>query len=160
MHRERMPLKLKTTIRGYLSKTFLNQRYVPSYISELSGSLKREMYLTLFKDLIVKVPFFSDWSNTAITEIVEHFRLKVIFVPLLWRLVVLYPYHSPYFVHSLSFLLTFLFSRRVTLALSPTHVSNTEPTYPRHTSKPVSVSRALVSHIDAQRMSFHAIWEP
>lgn len=80
MHRERMPLQLKTTIRNCLSKTFLNQRYVPGYISELSGSLKREMYLTLFKDLIVKVPFFSDWSNTAITEIVEHFRLKVIVV--------------------------------------------------------------------------------
>ena len=89
MHRERMPLQLKTTIRSYLSKTFLNQRYVPSYISELSGSLKREMYLTLFKDLIVKVPFFSDWSNTAITEIVEHFRLKVTFLPLPRRLLAL-----------------------------------------------------------------------
>lgn len=78
MHREKMPIILRGNIRKYLAQTFLNQRSVPSYLSGLSGSLKREMYLTLFKDLLVKVPFFVDWSDAAITEIIEHFRLKML----------------------------------------------------------------------------------
>ena len=55
MHREKLPFGLKAAIRKYMAQTFLYQRHVPSYISALSGSLKREMYLTLFQDMIRKV---------------------------------------------------------------------------------------------------------
>mmetsp|Transcript_35076 Transcript_35076/g.89640 ORF Transcript_35076/g.89640 Transcript_35076/m.89640 type:complete len:1015 (-) Transcript_35076:112-3156(-) len=74
MHRERVPPNIQSAIRRYFTRRANNKRTIPVMLSRLSGSLKKEVYLLLYKDLVQSVPFFRTFSDKALVFLISKFQ--------------------------------------------------------------------------------------
>lgn len=67
-------MKLRFRTRAFFQYGFFNSRDIPLSVHELSASLRTEIALHLYDDLITAVPFFRDCGKQFLTEII--LRLK------------------------------------------------------------------------------------
>jgi len=74
MHQENLPLDLRFRTRAFFEYGYNHSRDIPSSIEELSMSLRTEVALHLYNDLITTVPFFRDCGKEFLTEVI--LRLK------------------------------------------------------------------------------------
>uniref|UniRef100_A0A6U2GBR6 Cyclic nucleotide-binding domain-containing protein n=1 Tax=Hemiselmis andersenii TaxID=464988 RepID=A0A6U2GBR6_HEMAN len=74
MHREKVPPNIQSAIRRYFTRRANNKQNIPVMLSRLSGSLKQEVYLLLYKDLVQSVPFFKTFSDKAIVYLISKFQ--------------------------------------------------------------------------------------
>jgi len=70
MHHENIPLELRLRVRDYCSYAFHNSREIPSAIEHLSMTLRCDVALHLYRDLVTSVPFFSNASKEFLTDII------------------------------------------------------------------------------------------
>jgi hypothetical protein len=61
-------LELRLRIKDYCSYAFHNSREIPSTIENLSMTLRCDVALHLYKDLVTAVPFFSGASRELLTD--------------------------------------------------------------------------------------------
>jgi len=74
MHQENLPLDLRFRTRAFFEYGYNHSRDIPASIEELSMSLRTEVALHLYNDLITTVPFFRDCGKEFLTEVI--LRLK------------------------------------------------------------------------------------
>jgi CRP-like cAMP-binding protein len=74
VHREKLPKSTTREIRKHLTKTENNKYHIPSIIRSMHGSIKNEMFLLLYEDLVRRVPFFQKFSDRAIVDLVTRFE--------------------------------------------------------------------------------------
>lgn len=74
MHQENLPLDLRFRTRAFFEYRYNHSRDIPQSIEELSLSLRSEVALHLYNDLITTVPFFCNCGKEFLTDII--LRLK------------------------------------------------------------------------------------
>ena len=70
MHQENLPLDVRFRIRTFYEYGFSNSLEIPAQIDGLSSSLRTEVALHLYSDLLSTVPFLRDCGKNFLTEII------------------------------------------------------------------------------------------
>lgn len=74
MHQENLPLDLRFRTRAFFEYRYNHSRDIPASIEELSVSLRTEVALHLYNDLVTTVPFFCNCGKEFLTDVI--LRLK------------------------------------------------------------------------------------
>lgn len=78
MHQENLPLDLRFRTRAFFEYGYNHSRDIPASIEELSTSLRTEVALHLYNDLITTVPFFRDCGKEFLTEVILRLRAQTL----------------------------------------------------------------------------------
>ena len=78
MHREKLPKNSRRAIREYFTRQGRSRKHLPLLLKGISGSLKAEVYLLLYRDLVRSVPFFKDFSERALVDLIAAFQYAAV----------------------------------------------------------------------------------
>eukprot|EP00960_Hanusia_phi_P038662 753536-Hanusia_phi.AAC.8 len=78
MHQENLPLDLRIRTRSFFEYDFNHSRDIPKSVEELSSTLRTEVALLLYNDLITSVPFFRNCGQEFLTEIIFFLKARTL----------------------------------------------------------------------------------
>jgi hypothetical protein len=78
MHQENLPLDLRFRTRTFFDYMFNHSRDIPESIGELSTSLRTDVAMHLYNDLITTVPFFRECGRAFLTEVILRLRSQTL----------------------------------------------------------------------------------
>ena len=78
MHQENLPLDLRFRTRTFFDYMFNHSRDIPASIHELSTSLRTDVAMHLYNDLITTVPFFRECGRAFLTEVILRLRSQTL----------------------------------------------------------------------------------
>lgn len=76
MHRQKIPKTIRMGVREHLTKQENSKYHIPAMLRSMHGSLKNDIFLLLYQDLVRSVPFFKRFSDRAIVYLIGQFKYR------------------------------------------------------------------------------------